>query len=626
MYVGRHRTAVGVGGASRKRLGTARSAFLGLLTITPHLSRPRRLATMARRGLRRACFATALFVLCAPLLAMLAYAQRLRLLSVLGKIGGGVDMTAEDMQIGWQYGERLENITVLLSNITIYSPREQVSMFAIKTMSIKLQRTSTFMSFLGAAYLDGLSFNFIAYDPKLKDTNVRRFVYALGGDEAAADSVLDASEGTLHPAASSATSAASSTITFSRVDLRRISIRPSIRASARAGSSRVMLPVVTLLDEVLSMQMLEAGLSLGLLNWLSSLVVRTLASTSIDTAASTLDGSVGLLASAIGRAIDLVDYTNSVAALPGSSVLSGATRGARRLVSGAKSGVSAVLGGVTGGAKEVIGSRPTPVGVLRGLERGVEALSAGVSQGAAAAIEGVEGGASSLVDGVEEFARLTGLQFIPGVDLLGAAVSGLASAAKGGVHVAARGTASIAGGVVGGGASAVGGAAGGLSELIGGVTDGTLQALGGLSQGGRAMLEGVAEGMTGVAESAMRADPVGVLGGGKRLVDGLVVGGGEALRGLSGGGGRMLRGTAEGVFYFGKGIASGADVLVSGVFEPTEEAANLLWGGHAAGREVCTSHRVYQRTNTNMLSRVWRGLGRGRQREVTLCTSTVQGM
>ena len=589
-----------------------------------------------RSGLRRRlCLGAIALFLCTPIVIALAWLQRLWLLGILGRVGGGLDMAASGLEIEWAYVSRIENITVSLSELIVYSPGDSGGgIVTIQNMTITLlrrQRQSGF-AFDGIASVDGLGFNFVAYDPLLADTNVRRLVRAIGGDESAAEGTLplgttsttSSSLGTSSPSTSTSSSAAatSSTIAFTRVNCRRVSIHPSIRSSSHAGAPRVALPAVTLLDETLSMQMLESGLSTGMLNWLSSVVVRTLASTSIDTAASTLDGGVGLLASAIGTAIDLVDYTSKATHLPGASLLGGATRGTRRVVRGVNSAASAVLRGVTGGAKEVIGSKATPAGVLRGVERGVEALRIGLSDGATAALDGVEGGAASLVDGVEEFVSLSGsLGAVPGVGLLASAVHGVASAAKGGLRTATRSSSSVATGVLEGSASAIGGAAGGLSFVFAGVAEGTAHAFLGIGRGGLTIIEGVSEGFAGAAESAVRGDGTGLVLGGRRLVDGLLGGGWQAVQGMTSGSERVLKGTFGGVSYFGRGLATGAGAVVTGVMEPTEQAARdvrgLLWGS-GRPREVCTSHSVYQRTlglRTLGLRR------RGKKQEVVVCTS-----
>ena len=312
------------------------------------------------RFLTRRLFRVAVvLLLCSPLFAAVAWLQRLRVVSALGRFGTGLKLTLGDMQLDWNggliTGDRLDNVTLLLSDLTVYSPREKAGIIAIQNMTIRLQRTAaTTFSFRGIGSVNGLDFNFIAYDPTLADTNVRRLVYALGGSSDDADSVLDTSEDTLPEDTEPATSSSPPAVTFTRVTLRRIAIHPSIRASPRARASRVTLPSVTLLDETLSLRMLKNGLSVGLLNWLSSLVIRTLASTSIDAAASSLDGGVGLLAGAIQKAIDVVDYTNQVAALPGAPVLAGATRAARRLVRGLRVATLDVLGGVKRAGSAVV--------------------------------------------------------------------------------------------------------------------------------------------------------------------------------------------------------------------------------------------------------------------------------
>ena len=126
------------------------------------------------------------------------------------------------------------------------------------------------------------------------------------------------------------------------------------------------------------------------------------------------------------------------------------------------------------------------------------------------------------------------------------------------------------------------------------------------------MLEGVSQGVAGVAESAVRGDGAGIVGGGKRIVDGMLGGGGEALHGLTNGSVRLLRGTVGGVSYFGRGVANGADAVVSGVLDPTVDWTDQAVRGLWEREEVCSTHKVYQRT---LLSR----LGLRRKRGITVC-------
>ena len=137
------------------------------------------------------------------------------------------------------------------------------------------------------------------------------------------------------------------------------------------------------------------------------------------------------------------------------------------------------------------------------------------------------------------------------------------------------------------------------------------------ARGGLTAMEGVAEGVTGVAESAGRGDGTGILLGGRRFVDGLLGGGWQALQGMASGSERVLKGTFGGVSYFGKGVMTGAGAVVTGVMEPTEQAARDVRGLWQGAREVCTSHSVYQRT---LMTRL--GLRRrGERQEVIVCMS-----
>ena len=98
------------------------------------------------------------------------------------------------------------------------------------------------------------------------------------------------------------------------------------------------------------------------------------------------------------------------------------------------------------------------------------------------------------------------------------------------------------------------------------------------------------------------------------------------IRGLSTGSEQALRGTIGGVSYFGKGLVTGADAVVSGVLEPTEEATRFLhdlWPGResqASDPEVCSTHSIYQQA---LWSRFGARSRRGRaKREITLCSTT----
>ena len=570
----------------------------------------------SRRSLscRRCGLVTVAALLSAPVFLSLAWVQRLRLIQVVGRVGGGVDIGLKELNVDWRYEKRSESITLSVENFVVYSPRDPKPIVSIERIAIRLHRplNHTAFRFKAAALFEGLDFQFIAYDLLLADTNVKRLVRALGGDEAAAEGTLaDAPE---IAESSVADAAAPSTVTFTKVDLRNVSIHPAVRT----GSAQILLPAVTLLDEELSMRMLSHGISIGLLNWLSSLVVRTLASTSIDTVGTTLDGSVELLASTIGRALDLVEFTNRHTHLPGSSALGGATSAVRRVVRGVRAAVSAVVGGVAGGAKEMVGVQPTPVEILRGIERAVDALQGGLVDGAASLLDGVDKGVHSLVDGVETSANNRATRgLLPGISpLFDSAVGAAAGVAKGSVHAATACTTSVAAGVLEGSAAAIGGAAGGMSEVFGGMAEATSRVWDGLVHGGGSAIRGFTDGVGAAVDAAARGDAAGVIDGGGRLLDGLVDGGGVALQGFASGGGRLVGGTVDGTVHFGRSVARGVKAVAAGVLEPTEKVARDMASLFPHTPRECVAHSVFQRT---LLSRLGLRRRKGQRREARVC-------
>ena len=391
------------------------------------------------------------------------------------------------------------------------------------------------------------------------------------------------------------TEAAPSLVTFTRVVLNDVSIEPAILTDL----AQIQLPPVTLLDEALPIRMLSNGLSVGLLNWLASLVVRTLASTSIDTVGITLDGGVDLLAGTIQRALDLVELTNQHTQLPGSSVLGGATIAARRLVRALRRTTHHLVGGVTGSAKEVLGARATPVEVLRGVERAVGVLQLGLARGASSLLEGVANSTASIVEGVETTLHNRATAHVPVLsDVFDAAVFHVARATTGGVHALADGTMSVAAGVIQGSAAAIGGTAGGLSEVVGGISDGTMHLVGSVADGGGRL-----------TQAAMVGD-----------LEGVIDGAGKLFGGLGKGTERIVGGTFGGVAYFGKGVITGVEHVASGVIDPTERVAKGLLKLFPQEKS-CVGKPVYQRTLLSRLGLRRRKGGRGRRRQATVCTT-----
>ncbi len=357
----------------RRQIMAAPAPEEAVMVSEPHQDPASELATcsgVSARPRTRAPYHRLLFV---PVLITSVWLLRVGLFTALMRVCVGLDVTASDVQLTWY----TDGLNVSLLELAVFSPSETTPIAILDELTITIHSVRLANC---TCSIYGLYFAFIAYDPLLSDTNVMRLVRSLGGDEAAAEGSLPLAE-----------APGENTSTFTRVELRRVSVHPSVRRTVQHRTVRVVLPPVTLLDESLPVRVLEAGFSIGLLNWLSRVAFRTLASTSIDTVSSTLDGGVGLLASAIGTALDAVERANARAGLPGATVVRGATSGVRRLVFGATKAARAVVRGVGGGGKAVARSELTPIGIVRGVEAGVESLRGGLSEGTANLAEGAPG-------------------------------------------------------------------------------------------------------------------------------------------------------------------------------------------------------------------------------------------
>ena len=181
-----------------------------------------------------------------------------------------LDVTLAGIDVDWAPSG--QTLHILLKGLLVSPPGQSSAdppLANISQMWVQLEHTGR-LRFHSAATISGLQIHFVAYDPSFTDTNVRRALHALGGDIAAAEGGL----------ATGATTAADSpsSVTFTSVSLSHMSVLPEIRQ----GTHRAVLPPITLLDEMLDVRLLEAGLSAALINFASALVFRTLASTSID--------------------------------------------------------------------------------------------------------------------------------------------------------------------------------------------------------------------------------------------------------------------------------------------------------------------------------------------------------
>ena len=217
----------------------------------------------------------ALVLLCAALTAY-AWVRRLSLIAGVLSWAAGVDLAFSGIDVGWvaptaaasdRTLRRPANVLrITLDQLLVYSPSD--SMWAsgrtlvanVSTVDLRLRHCGGAFRprFNASASIAGLVLHFIAFDPLFADTNMKRLVLALGGDVAAAEGYLDPSAAAEYV----------STVSFEHVRLSQVSIAPQIRQ----GSHRVVLPPITLLDETLDVVMLEAGLSVALLNYASALV------------------------------------------------------------------------------------------------------------------------------------------------------------------------------------------------------------------------------------------------------------------------------------------------------------------------------------------------------------------
>ena len=504
--------------------------------------------------LKRSCLSSLLLL--GPILLAVAWACRTGIVVALARLVGGVDLALAglDFELRWACDELL----LALDGLEVYAPGDaDTPLVNMSAMRIRFRRVAS-MQLNGTASVDGLALHFVAYDPLFSDTNLKRLVLAMGGDVAAAEGTLQATE------------PSSTTVLFERLTLKHVTVHTSIGGAA--------LPYVSLLDQVLDVGLLSAGLSIGLLNWLSGLAFRTLASTSIDALGDTLDGGVAALHEAVGRALDIVETLNARTPLrivPGSRMLAGATVGVRHVLGGLVRGVREVVGGARRGAKEVAAAKPSPRGVLRGVGRGVGGVLDGLGEGAAAVVDGTAAGASALLDGVEESsARLASLGVAGRA--ADAAAHGVAHGLRGAVQLASDSAQSVVGGVVEGGTAALGGAFGGAASVVGGFTDGAAQVAGGVGEGGASLFGGVAGGLSDAAESAAHGNASGVLHGGGRILGGVLDGGGRALRGIVGGAQSLVTGAASGVEQAAGGAGGLVQGLAQAVVGPVGHVAGVL--------------------------------------------------
>lgn len=547
-------------------------------------------ATVVPAFLRPWSVAFTLLLICS---LIFAWCGRNVLIERLASWAVGVDVTFSRLQFQLLDASPSE-LHVALMQLHVYTPGqdahwtgEREVLANISKMDLRLRHAGG-LGFVGTAIIGGLTLHYISYDPLFLDTSVRRIVLALGGDPAAAEGTMD-----------TGSASSSSTVLFEHVSLRHVTILPQIRH----GAHSVRLPPISLLDETLDVQLLRDGLSIALLNFLSSLVFRTIASTSIDSLGGTVDGGVRLLEASIGRALDIVDQLNDqlnarspLRALPGAALLAGATRAARRVVGGAAMASEALVHGVRQSAKEVVGSRPTPVGLLHGVERSMESLGGGISQGAVAVLEGTAEGVSLLVDGLESTATGSAEESSVLAVAGSSAVRWVATRTKGAMWLAASGASALVGGVVGGTSTAVGSAAGGAARIVGGACEGAALLVGGVLEGSALATAAVATGATGAARAVARGDTAGILGAGTQTVAGVTAGGAEAATGVAEGVRKVVGGAFDGARHLSSGVSSGLGAVAGGVFAPVRLVANGVRDHIVGDRpKECISYAVSQR-------------------------------
>ena len=210
----------------------------------------------------------------------------MRLLSLFFLLVSGVQLTVSRLTIDVTSAP---SATIVMHEVLVYSPggfaHDLLANVSRATIRLRRPETCAAASWLACLLdvranvsVDGVHLHFISYDALLADTNVKRLVLALGADEAAATGAL--------------ATAADAAVTVEQVTLRSVAIHSSLRQ----GPLQVTLPPVTLLEETLELRALGTGLSTGLLNWLAAVAYHTLASTTVDALAGSVDGGVRLLA------------------------------------------------------------------------------------------------------------------------------------------------------------------------------------------------------------------------------------------------------------------------------------------------------------------------------------------
>lgn len=477
----------------------------------------------------------------------------------------------------WELDAPIDTFTVTVRRLVIFSPPDPVASSAdsaapraapepaaereallnVRSIKVHLTRGKGPRCFLAIVLVDELRLHFIAYDRRFRDTNVQRLAERLedrqkgaarggprrgaaeGGDGQSASprptappaspDAPQALPGGDPPSAAPAAAPAAAGAAPGRpppppppvvvecVLLRRVSVHVERRLGGRGAPRTALLPPILLHEERIEPARLEGGVSLGVLLWLNSLVLRTLAATSIDAVRSTLGAATVRAGYVVGRSLDIVDSANRTINAPGGSLVRGASGGVRTVVSGALEGTRAVVDGAAASAQEVaVGlSSGSAQGVLRGVHRGVTELSRGVGNGVDAIAHGAAGGAAALLDGVDECTANMGPAAHTVHGALGATksvASGLAGCTRGVACGVASGSATVLGGVVGGTADAVAGLASGDlagvvvggGRLVGGVVGGTAAVVGGLSNGAHALSSGVGEGLEKAADGVGR--------------------------------------------------------------------------------------------------------------------------
>ena len=201
---------------------------------------------------------------CCALLAW-AVAARMHILSALLSWASGVGLTVSDLTLDATTGVP-SSFTIIVHELLAYAPDGLVftNDLTHENLLANISRATVSLGWhdacdaswlaclldvRGNASIDGVQLHFVSYDALFHDTNVKRLVLALGGDEAAATGAL----------AADSTAAAESSVVLERLRLSNVAIWPSLRQ----GGIALALPPITLLDESLDLEMLGAGLSVG---------------------------------------------------------------------------------------------------------------------------------------------------------------------------------------------------------------------------------------------------------------------------------------------------------------------------------------------------------------------------